>query len=94
MEHTPEGGKITVSCQERGLYFQITVEDNGEGISPEELPHIFERFYKGKNSGKDSVGIGLAMAKNIINSQGGRIWAESREGAGARFILRLYRKVI
>ena len=94
MEHTPEGGRITVSCQERGLYFQITVEDNGEGISPEELPHIFERFYKGKNSGKDSVGIGLAMAKNIINSQGGRIWAESCEGAGARFILRLYRKVI
>ena len=52
MEHTPEGGRITVSCQERGLYFQITVEDNGEGISPEELPHIFERFYKGKNSGR------------------------------------------
>ena len=94
MEHTPEGGTIKISCEERSFYFQLTVEDNGEGICPEDLPHIFERFYKGKNSGKDSVGIGLAMAKHIINKQGGQIEAESRKGEGTRFHIRLYRKVV
>ena len=94
MEHTPERGRITVRGEEHGLYVQLVVEDTGEGILPEELPHIFERFYKGKNAGKDSVGIGLAMAKDIIGGQSGKLEAESTPGVGTRFVIRLYRKVI
>ena len=94
MEHTPEQGRITVRGEEHGLYVQLVIEDTGEGILPEELPHIFERFYKGRNAGKDSVGIGLAMAKDIIGGQNGKMEVESTPGAGTRFIIRMYRKVI
>ncbi|QNM06546.1 sensor histidine kinase [Qiania dongpingensis] len=94
MEHTPENGKITIYSEERGVYLQLVVEDSGEGIAPEDLPHIFERFYKGKNAGRDSVGIGLAMAKYILNIQNGQVEVESTPGAGSRFFIRLYRKVI
>lgn len=94
MEHTQENGRILIYCEERGLYLQLVIEDNGEGIEPEDLPHIFERFYKGKNAGKDSVGIGLAMAKYILNIQNGQIEAESEKGVGSRFFIRLYRNII
>ena len=94
MEHTPEQGRITVRGEEHGLYVQLVIEDTGEGILPEELPHIFERFYKGRNAGKDSVGIGLAMAKDIIGGQNGKLEVESTPGAGTRFVIRMYRKVI
>lgn len=94
MEHTPEGGAITVTGEERGIYSSLIIEDTGEGIAPEDVPHIFERFYKGKNAGKDSVGIGLAMAKNILNMQNAHVEAESEQGRGTRFFIRFYRKVI
>ena len=77
MEHTPAGGTITVSFEENNLYTMIQIRDNGGGIDKEDLPHIFERFYKGKNASRDSVGIGLAMAKNILMRQGGIIDAVS-----------------
>ena len=66
MEHTPPGGRIRVMYEENHLYTVISVEDNGEGIAAEDLPHIFERFYKGKNAGADSVGIGLADRKSVV----------------------------
>lgn len=94
IEHTPEKGRIVIYSEEGGVYVQLVIEDNGEGIEAEDLPHIFERFYKGKNAGKDSVGIGLAMAKYILNIQNGQVEAESRQGVGSRFLIRLYRKVI
>ena len=72
MEHTPEGGTITVSYTNNPLYAQIQIRDNGCGIAKEDLPHIFERFYKGKNAGPDSVGIGLAMSGVILEQQGAR----------------------
>ncbi|MCI8464386.1 MAG: HAMP domain-containing histidine kinase [Lachnospiraceae bacterium] len=94
MEHTPEAGTISIYSETRGIYTQLVVEDNGEGIAPEDLPHIFERFYKGRNAGKDSVGIGLAMAKYILAIQSGQIEVESEPGVGSRFILRLYHLVV
>ena len=94
MEHTPEGGSVSIRGEVRGIYTQLLIEDTGEGIDPEDLPHIFERFYKGKNAGKDSVGIGLAMAKHILNMQNGQVEAESTPGKGSRFILRLYHTVL
>lgn len=94
MEHTPENGRIAVYSETRGIYTQLVVEDSGEGIAPEDLPHIFERFYKGKNAGKDSVGIGLAMAKYILGIQNGQIEAFSEPGKGSRFVFRLYHLVV
>lgn len=94
MEHTPEGGRITVCAAENTLYSEIIISDNGCGISKEDLPHIFERFYKGKSSGSGSFGIGLALARMIITGQNGTIKAESPAEGGARFTIRFYKCII
>lgn len=88
VEHTSEGGKITISLFENPVYRRIEIDDNGEGISEEDLPNIFKRFYKAKASKKsDSVGIGLALAKSIVEAHNGIIEAKSKLGVGTRFIL-------
>lgn len=89
-EHTPAGGQITATAVCTPLYLQITVEDTGSGFDPHELPHLFHRFFRGKNSGKDSIGIGLALCRAIVQGQGGIIRAENRPERGARFVLRFY----
>lgn len=89
-EHTPSSGQITVAASVTPLYLQITVEDTGCGFAQEELPHLFRRFFRGKNSGKDSIGIGLALSRAIVEGQGGILRAENRLEGGARFILRFY----
>lgn len=94
MEHTPAKGTIQISFYENSIFTAIQVMDNGEGITKEDLAHIFERFYKGKNATSESVGIGLAMAKQIIQQQGGKIEVESTPGVGSRFILKIYKRVI
>lgn len=94
MEHTPAGGSLTIRGEENPLYTQLVVEDTGVGIDPDDLPHLFERFYRGKNSGDKSVGIGLALARLIISRQGGIIKVENRPGGGARFTIRFYRQTV
>ena len=98
MEHTPEGGRIQISAVENAIYTEIIVEDNGPGIDREDLPHLFERFYKGKNSSDKSVGIGLALAKMIITGQHGNISAENvtEKGkvCGAKFVIRFYKSIV
>ncbi len=91
MEHTPEGGKIEIIAEENSLFTQIVIKDNGSGIEKEDLPHIFERFYKGKDSGDNSFGIGLALARMIVTSQNGTIKAENRQPTGAIFTIRFYK---
>lgn len=86
VEHTNENGSLTINYEENPLYAEIIIKDSGEGIDKKDLPHIFKRFYKGKNSSKsDSVGIGLAMAKSIIESQNGDIYARSEKNKGTEF---------
>lgn len=94
MEHTQTGGYIKVTFEENSIYSRIIIEDNGMGIDSEDLPHIFERFYKGKNSSTDSVGIGLAFAKQIIAMENGTIEAGSKLNKGTRFEIRLYKTVV
>ena len=94
MEHTPVGGSINITAQENPLYSEIIVSDTGSGINAEDMPHIFERFYKGKNSDKNSFGVGLALAKNIVNSQNGTLKAENGIEGGARFTMRFYKSTI
>ena len=94
MEHTKEGGYIKVSYEENAIYSKIIIEDNGIGIDREDLPHIFERFYKGKNSSSDSVGIGLAFARQIIVMENGSLDVSSAIDRGTRFEIRFYKTIV
>lgn len=94
VEHTGEGGTVRITCTNTPLYTRLVISDDGEGISKEDLPHIFERFYKGKNAGPDSVGIGLAMAKTILNGQKADVSVESEAGAGTAFTVTFYNQTV
>lgn len=94
MEHTPDGGRIEIDSAETALYSEIVIKDNGTGISPEDLPRIFERFYKGKNSDGKSFGIGLALSRMIIAEQKGTVKAENWKNAGAMFTIRFYKGTV
>ena len=74
------------------LYTEVEIKDTGEGIDKEDLPYIFKRFYRGKNASSDSVGIGLAMAKNIIMKQQGQIEVESEVEKGTIFHIKFYKR--
>lgn len=94
MEHTPAGGKVTVEAEENALFCQIRIRDTGKGIDPADLPHLFERFYRGKNAGAESIGIGLALARMICAGQNGTLKAENLPEGGAAFTMRFYKSVI
>ena len=94
IEHTPVGGRINIDFSENALYTEIIIKDNGEGIDQEDLPHIFERFYRGKNASSESVGIGLAMARSIVLEQNGDITVKSEKGIGTKFRIRFYKGII
>lgn len=89
-EHSPEGGCIFIRAQQNFIYTRIEIEDEGPGLSPEECKRIFERFYQGRKSGRENVGVGLSMAKSLIESQNGEIRAENRKNGGARFVIDFY----
>ncbi len=97
MEHTPNHGIMPTGMIEikgicNSIFTELIIEDNGTGIAEEDLPRIFERFYKGKNSSSQSIGIGLALARQIIVRQNGTIKAENKKEGGARFVIRFYFK--
>ena len=91
IEHTPDGGKVKLKGYSTALFTRISIKDNGSGIDKDDLPHIFERFYKGKNSDKDSIGIGLSMSKAIIEKSGGYIKAISAQDKGTEFIITFHK---
>lgn len=88
IEHNKDGGNIFIKYEENNLYTKISISDEGEGITKEDLRHIFERFYKGKNSSENSVGIGLALAKSIIEKNNGMITCKSEVGKGTEFVIK------
>ena len=88
IEHTAEGKKIHITFSENNFYTSIRIEDEGNGINKEELKHIFERFYKGKSSNENSIGIGLALAKTIIEKDNGYIICSSQINKGTMFEIR------
>ena len=95
LKFSPEGGvvKVQMKPDPQAGVLEVAVSDTGPGVAPEDLPHIFERFYQGRTKGKHTAGsgLGLALVKKVVEAHGGRIWIESEKGKGAtvRFILRL-----
>lgn len=94
VEHTPDGGTIQLIASENPLYTEVIIQDNGEGIPEEDIPYMFERFYKGKNAKPESVGIGLAFARMIITAQNGTISVKNNPDGGACFSVRFYKQII
>jgi two-component system phosphate regulon sensor histidine kinase PhoR len=86
IKFTPPGGRIDVTARVDGNNLLVSVSDTGVGISPDDLPRVFERFYKADRArAGGGTGLGLAIAKHIVEAHGGRIWAESVEGKGSTF---------
>ena len=79
IEHATSDSTVTITATDNRIFGIISINNKGETIPKKEIPHIFERFYKGTNSNKDSVGIGLALAKTIIEHDGGTISVESQD---------------
>lgn len=94
IEHTDGGGTLTFYTQMTNIYNSLFIVDNGCGITKEDLPHIFERFYHGENSSSESVGIGLALAKTVLEKEKGDIIVSSKIGEGSKFEVRFYKAII
>ena len=87
LRYTPAGGKIVVSAQRDGKQVSVTVEDTGPGFNPEDIPRLFEQFYRGEQArsrATGGAGLGLAIARAVVEAHDGRIWAENVPGGGAR----------
>lgn len=90
IEHTPDGGAIKISAADNGICTRIIVIDSGSGISEQELPHVFERFYRSSELNKNGYGIGLAFAQKIITVQNGSLQVRNAPPLGAEFEIRMY----
>ena len=91
LEHSPADSEVTITVTNSPLFLRFKIKDVGEGIAAKDLHHIFERFYKAKNSAVDSVGIGLAFAKTVIEADNGQISVKSQEGQGTEFTVTYYK---
>lgn len=94
MEHMNSGGTLTVQVTENALYTEILFQDDGVGIDPEDLPHIFERFYRGKHADSSGFGIGLSLSRMIVSQQNGTIKVANRRTGGTEFTIRFYKGTI
>jgi signal transduction histidine kinase len=88
VKHTQDGTEVTVSSRRTGGDLLVSVDDDGQGISPEHLPHLFDRFYRAGERSPNGIGLGLYAARALVQAHGGRIWAESNAG-GSRFTFSL-----
>lgn len=90
MEHTLPGGRVSCAYEQNPLYTEIRIWDNGSGFFSEDIPHLFERFYRGKNAGNGGIGIGLSLSRAILESENGTISARNLPEGGACFEIRIY----
>lgn len=88
LESAGDDGKIVIACQDNPLFTEITIRDSGAGFAKEDLPHLFDRFYRGKHAEATGYGIGLALCKTIITRQSGTITAKNHPQGGAVFSIR------
>ena len=94
IEHTPAGGTVSVEVNDTPLFTEFVVTDTGEGFDREDIPHLFERYYRGKNANPDSIGIGLALTREVLAAQNATITASNNATGGARFTIRFYKSII
>lgn len=87
LRYCPPGSRVQLGARQEGEIIQIWVEDDGPGVDPNDLPHIFKRFYRGANATEGSSGLGLSIVASLVQAQGGSVRAENLTGGGARFIL-------
>jgi signal transduction histidine kinase len=91
MESIGENGSIEIASTDNILYTELTIRDSGSGFKQDELPFLFDRFYRGENANATGFGIGLALSKKIITGQNGRITAKNHADGGALFSIRFYK---
>ncbi|HEY8376988.1 MAG TPA: ATP-binding protein [Nannocystis sp.] len=89
LKFTPPGGRVVLALEQRGLDACFAVRDTGPGIAPEHLPRLFERFWQDNTTGKKGTGLGLFIARSIVDAHGGKIWAHSDPDTGASFFFTL-----
>jgi len=89
VKFTPAGGRVDVRAAVAGAMVQLSISDTGPGIGPDEIGHVFDRFWQGRAHERHGVGLGLAIAKGIVEAHGGQIWARSVAGRGSTFTLAL-----
>ena len=91
--HTPEGGAVTVSAEIQGSSVVVSVADSGPGIAPQDLPRVFDRFYRvdpSRTRATGGAGLGLTIARQLVEAHGGAIWVDSVVGEGAKFSFSLH----
>ena len=89
IKFTSEGGAITIRAELADREVRFSVTDTGSGIAADEVPHIFERFWQARKTARLGAGLGLAIAKGIVEAHGGQIWAQSEAGKGSTFFFTL-----
>ena len=89
VRYTPAGGRITAAAELIGDEIRISVSDTGPGISEDDVPHLFKRFWRARRHPEGGAGLGLAIARGVVEAHGGRIWVESRVGQGCTFYMTL-----
>ena len=90
VEYSNHGDRVLIDCEDNNIYTQIKIIDYGKGMDKEDVQNIFKRFYKGKNSGKDSIGIGLSLSKAIIEEDNGRVTVDSKKNKGTTFTIKYF----
>lgn len=94
IEHSKENSKINIKVEDSSLFLKVLIQDFGDGISKQDINHIFERFYKAKDASEDSIGIGLALSKTIIEKDNGYITVKSDKGKGTTFEVKYMKNII